>query len=86
MALQAGSDDPIVLLEASGVQQCESDQKSEGVRPVVVRRKVEGARKLERMKEGGKEERVYIVVQAARGGHTRNGRAKPFRVIHRSSD
>jgi len=33
----------------------------------------------------GREERVYIVVQAARRRHTRSGRAKPFCVIHRSS-
>jgi hypothetical protein len=68
MALQVGSDDPTVLLEAGGVQQRESDQKSEGARPVIVARiKVDGARKLGRIKEGGKEERVYIVVRAARG-------------------
>jgi hypothetical protein len=34
---------------------------------IMVRRKAKGARELGRMKEGEREEQVYIFVQAARG-------------------
>jgi hypothetical protein len=52
---------------------------------IVARRKVKGARELGRMKEGGQEERVYRVVQAARGAIPETGALKRSRVIHKSS-
>jgi hypothetical protein len=46
---------------------CAAVVQGEGVRSaIVVRRKAKGARESGRMKEGGKEEQVYIFVQAAR--------------------